>query len=719
MSETRLARPEAESNTRVETSGSVSEHWRSVDESLFDGSAGAWFAVDSGNQRVSGVRPSSLTAGLSMVGRGRVATLVGRLRPGVVAVDVDLVGERGHAVAEHIASWCRREGLWHVVRSSGGADGRTHVIVACGPRREHLEAEVDALRRSYGVTGRMIDVRQALRPLSAPHRLGSCPVPLGDPVAAARTLTTALRVLERAARPVGASATPPSSVRRTPLTPRRQRGRRPLPEVWARYLTTGERPELTSSARDRSGSTFEALATTRMVQAGWTAQQAWAAIAGAHADAMPRARSSWHRWVGIWNEAVMADDDHVGGVEVAPEVTAAIAAARERLRSLAWSTSTRARPGLLTIGHTVLDRMERTGSLRVPVPQRDLVLDTGITDRRVISTHLRDLHVAVGTLHEAFDPKDRASSSFEFEIPKVGGVWETPPPRFHTPEASGLPKGLPRMAWPVLRSLHPDGGTVEDLGQACQVTTSPTSSLTASQSRTLLEVLTGLARLGLTECDEHGVWRPTGGRLGEAARRRAKADLEPVRRAVAAERVTYRAPRHSDAWASAHAAAVKAQRAKQAGWWAALPEDERRRRSTLYAAQFAALSIQEQLETKQLWAARDARAGIDPKNRHAQWVASQDHNDYARRAAERAARFHSLPSPARRAAVDAWGAYRQAWSIPGPGQATESPWSAPEAIRGESTAGREPGSFDAAAAAAGGVSQHRQPQQQPPLWVLS
>lgn len=453
--------------------------------------------------------------------------------------------------------------------------------------------------------------------------------------------------------------------------------------MWARYLATGERPAIREDARDSSGTTFEYLATARMVQAGWTAQQAWAAIAAAHPNAMPRARASWHRWVGRWNQAVMADDDYAGGVEVLPEVAAAIAAARERLQSLAWSTSTRARPGLLTIGHTVLDRMERTGSLRVPVPQRDLVLDTGITDRAVIATHLRALNDVVGTLHEDFDPRERAASSFEFEIPKGGAVWETPPPSLHTPKASDLPTGLPRMAWPVLRTLPPAGGSVDDLALACQITQSPTSEVTPAQRRTLLAVLTGLSALGLVECDEEGIWRATGSRLGEGARLRARQDLEPVRRTVASERAAYRAPRYSDAWASAHAAAVKAQRAKQAGWWAELPEGERRRRAAELADRFAGMSIQQQLETKQRWAERDARAGVDPKTRHAQWLERQGFDEFARRAAERAARFNALPSPARRAAVDAWTTYRQAWGIPEAVREDFSPRSA-GVIRSES-----------------------------------
>ena len=98
------------------------------------------------------------------------------------------------------------------------------------------------------------------------------------------------------------------------------------------------------------------------------------------------------------------------------------------------------------------------------------------------------------------------------------------------------------------------------------------------------------------------------------------------------ERAAYRQPRHSDAWAAAHAAAVKAQRAKSAGWWASLTPSEQTRRAAALSERFAAMSLHEQLETKHLWATRDARAGIDPKTRHAQWLARQDPDDLARRA---------------------------------------------------------------------------------------
>ena len=60
--------------------------------------------------------------------------------------------------------------------------------------------------------------------------------------------------------------------------------------------------------------------------------------------------------------------------------------------------------------------MERAGVLQVPVPERDLVADTGIADRRTIRVQLGRLHGAVGLLHtETFTPAN-PRSSYEFEM---------------------------------------------------------------------------------------------------------------------------------------------------------------------------------------------------------------------------------------------------------------------------------------------------------------
>lgn len=73
----------------------VSKALTTLDAALFEPTG--WFAIDSANSRVPGVAVPSPEAGLALVGQGTVASIVGRLRPGVCVVDVDLKGERGPA----------------------------------------------------------------------------------------------------------------------------------------------------------------------------------------------------------------------------------------------------------------------------------------------------------------------------------------------------------------------------------------------------------------------------------------------------------------------------------------------------------------------------------------------------------------------------------------------------------------------------------------------
>ncbi|MDN5715666.1 MAG: hypothetical protein L0G89_00370, partial [Janibacter sp.] len=187
--------------------------------------------------------------------------------------------------------------------------------------------------------------------------------------------------------------------------------------------------------------------------------------------------------------------------------------------------------------------------------------------------------------------------------------------------------------------------------------------LTESHRRTLMTILTGLAEAGLAECDEHGRWHRTGSTLSVAVRQEVAAARREVRVTVAAERQTYRAARRTPGWEVARAAAVKAQRAKSAGWWTSLPQEERAQRAETLSRRFAALSVQEQLQQKTLWAQRDVRAGVDPRARHDGWLAAQSDEEFAQRTAARQAAYEALPQPARIAAVQAWDAYRDAWGV--------------------------------------------------------
>ena len=324
--------------------------------------------------------------------------------------------------------------------------------------------------------------------------------------------------------------------------------------MWAQFLATGARPALRPPGPGQPAhtrSTWEAIATASMVRAGWSAEEAWTSIESAHPQAMDHARADRRRWVRwVWNRAVLEDAESSPPRPRDVPLERAIAAARERLRSLAWTRTPRARHALLVVGHAVLDRMERTGQARVPVPERDLVLDTGLSDRTTIRAQLRLLGGGVGLLdRDAFDPRRRAESSFEFEIPPApappegAGVSQLPPPSRHTPRRPLPLVGLPPAAVHLLRVLEEsrEPAALFRLASQAQLTDSPTAQLTPRQARTVREALTVLAETGLAECSQDGQWRAQrvlDPHVAQASQAR-RAELETR---IAAERNAYRAP---------------------------------------------------------------------------------------------------------------------------------------------------------------------------------
>jgi len=170
------------------------------------------------------------------------------------------------------------------------------VFVAVGG--QHLEALTECvagLRAAYGVARSAIDVRELVRPLSAPHRTGVETRPQGSVKAALADL----RSHGIADSPVTAVAPESRRVRASTapgvvLVPR-PRPRRELPPPWQAFLATGVRPDLGQGEAGRAGmdwsrSTFEAIATATMLRAGWSVEEAWAAIVAAHPAAMDHAR---------------------------------------------------------------------------------------------------------------------------------------------------------------------------------------------------------------------------------------------------------------------------------------------------------------------------------------------------------------------------------------------------------------------------------------------
>lgn len=672
---------------------------RLLDTRLFR--PGSWFVMDADNARVARVRVASMVAGLRLVGRGTVTTVVGRLRPGVVVVDVDATGVQGDAITEQLAAWCARADLWHLVRPSGGAAGRAHVFVVVGDLEDEFRDAVAVLRESWGVGHAMVHVRDAVRPLSAPHRHGGCPRPLGD-------LPVALRRLEAALADAGAVDQAPAvtAPRRRPVDPfeaalrsRRQR-RTPLavPAAWQEsYLEQGVAP-LREDLEDQSPSTAELICTGHLVRAGHTAMSAWAVIQASHLAAFARARVDPWRFVErLWNltverdhafldqrQAAPAGDDEDRAQErIDPSVAAAVDATREALVEHAWTIGDlRARSSVLLVGHELLDRMLRTGTVRVPCPLRDLVLDTGIKTLSTIRTALRSLHSAgVGVLHECFDPAaDRGSTSHEFSIsiPTSEGVGANHTPSSYTPlgakgwippEVRSL-RPTARLLWRALTALP--GSSPQTLMHQAQVTLAADAPPTVAQERTALAALTALAQVGAAWCDEDGTWHALTDQVSthvlhdpavSSQRAAATARHEALSEHVAAERAAYRAGAGGE-WVAARDQACRADRVRARSWWSRLSPAERAQRRHANSVRFHRLDAHAQAQVKHALVERDRRDGIDPARRHQDWCDGLPAQEYARRQVERAARYQSLPQPLQRAHAAAWDAHRQTHGIP-------------------------------------------------------
>lgn len=647
---------------RAVTDSCLVSAWRRVDQVLFEDTA--WFVLDSGNQRVPGVIVTCRAEADRLIGTGAVATVVGRLRPGFKVVDVDLPAVLGDACVELLARWCRQRGLWHVVRPSGGGDGRWHLFVAVGDVEEGLADYVEELRGRFGVSPREVDLRTAVRPLTAPHRGGTCPPPQGD----AEDVWRSLRSLAAAAVPAGAGRPERRRAPASRAAEPRWRPRRPLSPTWAHYLATGRTPALPGAAtpghgRDYSRSTIEAIATAEMVRAGWSCAEAWEAVCRAHPGAMSKARGSRRRWVSaVWNRAV-ADNDQAAPAVTARPVDVVVAEAHQRLRRLVWSLRPRQRQSVQLVGLAVLDRVVRTGRTRVPVPERDLVLDAGISDRKTIRAALAALDGQVGTLHRCFDPTRPDASSHEFELtaaPGSGAVSQIPPPSRHTPlppAGQGVPRGLPHL---ILRHLHlsPTALTPADLSHLCQLGPSPTAAESPRVRRRVLAALRELLEAGLASCDGWGGWVSTLTADHDAAPdARATAEAE----AIARERQAYRES-GARRWNAERAAALKRQAAREKAWWEALSAHERRVRQIRYQERFRQLSIADQERLKGRLAVRDARRGLDPGRRHDLWLRAQG-DDLRQRAAERAEDFARLPRPEQVALVQSWERHRRRFGI--------------------------------------------------------
>lgn len=633
-----------------------------IDDLLFEHDG--WFAIDRTNRRVPRVVIPTRQAGLDLVGRGQVATIVGRLKPEAVAIDIDLDDSRGTRAADEITAWCNQHRLWTLTRPSG-APGHWHLLIVHDGLLDDLHDFLTDLRGSLAVSPKQIDLRRTLRPLTAPHRLGGTPPPAFGPRSRVETLRNLTRALPTSRNPNSSRTSHSPSSSDTVLVPR-PRPARPLPQLWERYLRDGVHPTL--GGHDHSRSTYEVIATGALVRAGHTADSAWQQILAAHPDVMTKARSNKRRWLNhVWNRAVLDDHTFAPTVGRDPNIMAATAAARAELWRLL--PGQRSRTSILRVGLAILDRMERVGSLRVPVPERDLVLDTGITDRKTIRAALRQLHAhSIGTLHtDTLAPGGRrAHTSFEFAVPASTGP-EIPPPGSHTPLPPALWHVLPPAAaiiWHYLRTSSLPVSPAALLSGTGQTARGKVAS--RHQLGYAVDVLRQLGRIGLVICDEHGAWRPAAPDSADPGYRAAvdeAGQVHQVRRCqIEAERAAYRSRVFSE-WGRQRAEAIENGRRRHQAWWDSLGEHEKQRRRSNAAKEFASRIPSDQAQDKHRWATQRRANGISEANRHCEWVSRIPDDEYRRQSADRARIFAARPRHEQWTLTADWDAHRRKFSV--------------------------------------------------------
>jgi len=640
------------------------------------------------------VSPATLDDALALVGRGAVATVVGRLRPEVRAVDVDLTGDVAAFAVDTITDWCRARGLWHLVRASGGADGRAHVLVVPGVHLDALTAFIAELRAEFRIGPRSVDLRRQVRPLSAPHRRrGATPPPSGAGAALVELARTLEALPERitARRRAHRAEVVPLHGPDAALIPRR-RPRRQLPEVWAAYLDRGR---AAARAVDRDPSTrsqIELEATFQLVIAGYGEDEAWQAVHTSARTAFTKSKRNGRRWWWLlWNRAVLDADTWLAErrAQNAGDPLPATLRARAHLESAwrSWPATTRQTD--YEIAAVLIERMEALGDTELRIPQRELLLLCAVGSRTTIRASLpRLVDAGLITVEATYAPGTtdtsdtiRLAERFITEPHDTEGaaVSATGPHRFQPPQPRPpLPQrlSLGLTAAQLLQRLQagpPSGTTTTDLLRAAGLLTAPDDEPTAGQLRAARAHLRVLAGHGLARGDEHGLWHalPPSGQAEELVQVGSLLTARKAR-AVAQERREFRdtvdVDRRRERWRrqrdAARQRAAKARRARQHQWWSTLDPDEQRQRQQAAAAAFLRLSPAERAARKHALASDRSRAGEHERTRYDQWLNDTAPEELERRSQERALWFAGLPAHERAQLVMDWNLHRSSWNLP-------------------------------------------------------
>lgn len=666
-----------------------------------------WFAIDETNHKVAGVTPATLDQALALVGRGRVASVVGRLRPEVRGVDVDLTDPLAGMVVHTLTGWCRTRGLWHLARPSGGGPGRSHVLVVPGVHDNAFAELVARLRAEMRLGARQLDLREQLRPLSAPHRRGHHTQPAD---ATPELLARLGKVLEplppaiTAGRPPTKPAKPPATGPSAPLTPL-PRPRRGLAEPWAQYLAQGRTAAASVDRDPTTRSQIELEATFALVVAGLSEPEAWEHISNAHPTAFIKARSRGRRWWWTtWNRCVLDADtwlsQHRGALATTPPTVQAVTQhARAVLESVWRSWPALTRHTDVEIYTVVLNRMDRVGATAVPIPQRDLVLDCAVASRTTVRAALARLRAAgllevdptysPGTTDTAHTLRLPATLTRPSELTDNSAVSPTGPSRFqppHRPAARlSLRRSLGLPATTLLRHLPTQPGTplpLPLLARSAGLVPPEQPDLTAGQRRTIRGYFQSLARAGLAQVDEQGAWLATaqGASAHVSSQGAGPADVrgqrldQATREQITQERAQFRdafnPQARAAAWNAQRAKALQRQaqatRARQNAWWNHLEPSERESRRESREAAFARLGPHEQARRKTQWALNRHQNGEDERARYDAWISAQNSGLFEDRRIERALAFATRPGVQRAEFVAGWCEYRARWGLPSP-----------------------------------------------------
>jgi DNA-binding transcriptional ArsR family regulator len=668
----------------------VADALTSLDGLLFEDRT--WYCLDAANQRVHHQRPSTLEQAQALVGRGRVATFAGQLRPHVLAVDIDLPAKLGAFLLEELRAWCRARGLWHLARLSGGGVGHAHLFVVPGVHREAFIEHVKAHRVERRLKKAKLDLRTGdllLRPLSAPHRKGATARLSAD--LAGQALMTLREVMDlmpaspaRAAGDAGGRGTSRTRRAAPHLTPKRAlelpgaplqpiaRSRRDLPKRWQVFFSEGPgAPGGPEATEDRSE--MELKATFQLIITGHDESAAWSRIQQAHPQAFAKSLSRGRCWWWLlWNKAVVSADAWLSVRRSAGQRTGEVAAmgpaahavpsvqqqAREDLRSvllgahaalmdlwLDWPLQTRHTDRELF--EVLLDRMSRKGSVSIPVPQRDLVLDCAVASRHTVRKSLDRLEqcglVVVERTYQAGTTDSSHTVSLGGAAKRPGlegegrGLSRVAPPWFHTPLAIRRSLRLPTTHLLLVLRSSPTPRSLPALARAAGlVLLSPSQQaaaeepeLTPAQRRTVARHLSRLLEHDLAVAQGDGQWvaSSTGVSLGglrgstasqpvpaavAALQARGEQQQEALRAAVAVERAEFRARLDRDSrrlrWQAARQVVLARQEklaiTRRKAWWNGLSSDEREQRRVVCSDAFRALPAAEQHQRRQLLAGR-------------------------------------------------------------------------------------------------------------------